>query len=145
MSARALVLLGVFVIAGALLFAYKLYRSRRGPTIARLAVDDLGLELMAGCCAFVLFSTDTCAPCKTARRVIEEAAARSNGLTEVVTIDALARSDLAIRYDVRTVPTVFLITASGHVAKRWRDVPEISDARSVLAALQGPGPRQRPE
>ena len=106
-----------------LLGLFQLYRTRRGHDDERLDVDVLGLELMSGCCAFVVFTTPACRPCKTAIRIVEDAAAKNRGLTEVTTVDAMERSDLALRYDVRTIPTVFLITASGHVVKRWRKVP----------------------
>jgi len=71
-------------------------------------------------------------------RVVEDAATATDGLTEITTIDALQRSDLALRYDVRTVPTVFLITASGHIVRRWRKVPDPAEVASTLAAIGDP-------
>ena len=118
-----------------LLGAFQLYRRRRVGQLDRLDIDSFGLELMTGCCAFVVFTTPSCRPCKAALRVVEAAAAGNRGLTEVTTVDAVQRSDLATRYDVRTVPTVFLITASGHVIRRWRKVPESRDVESALAAI----------
>jgi len=55
--------------------------------------------------------------------------------TEVRTVDATARHELAVRYEIRTVPTTFLITASGHVVDRWRDVPDPQALRSALERL----------
>jgi hypothetical protein len=133
---RALVLLALAAAAALLLGLVYLYRSRRTPAPERLPVEELGLELMAGCCAFVVFTTPACSPCKAALRVVRAAAANSNpGSTEVTTIDALERSDLTIRYDVRTIPTVFLITASGRVVRRWRSVPDADDVEQELTAL----------
>lgn len=135
MSERLLVLA---LAAGAgllLLGAFQLYRRRAAGDLDRLDIDSLGLELMTGCCAFVVFTTASCRPCKAALRVVETAAAKNRGLTEVTTVDAVERSDLTIRYDVRTVPTVFLITASGHVLRRWRKVPESRDVEAALAAI----------
>lgn len=135
MGERVLVL-ALAVGAGVIFLGlFQLYRKRRVDELDRLDVDTLGLELMTGCCAFVVFTTPACRPCKTALRVVEDAAAKNRGLTEVATVDAMERSDLAIRYDVRTVPTVFLITASGHVIKRWRRVPEPQDVETSLAAI----------
>lgn len=135
MSERLLVL-ALAAGAGVLLLgAFQLYRRRKGHQLDRLDIDSLGLELMTGCCAFVVFTTPSCRPCKAALRVVEAAAAGNRGLTEVTTVDALQRSDLATRYDVRTVPTVFLITASGHIIRRWRKVPESRDVESALAAI----------
>ena len=118
-----------------LLGAFQLYRRRAVSDLDRLDIDSLGLELMTGCCAFVVFTTSSCRPCKAALRVVETAAANNRGLTEVRTVDAVQRSDLATRYEVRTVPTVFLITASGHVIRRWRKVPESQDVEAALALI----------
>jgi hypothetical protein len=122
--------LGVLLLAG-----WQLYRRRAGAGAERLDVDELGLALMEGCCAFVVFTSPACRPCKTAIRVVENAAARSPGVTEVRTIDAMARPEVALRYDVRTIPTVFLITASGHVVDRWRSVPHPPEVEAALATV----------
>jgi hypothetical protein len=47
----------------------------------------------------------------------------------------MERPELALRYEVRTIPTVFLITASGHVVRRWRDVPDARDVDDALALV----------
>lgn len=132
---RLLILLAAIGAGGMLLGLYSLYRKKWTPAPDRLAVEELGLELMAGCCAFVVFSSPTCRPCKTALRVVGAAAATNDVPTEVVTIDATERADLATRYEVRTVPTVFLITASGHVIERWRNVPKPDSVDAALAQL----------
>ncbi len=128
---RALVL-GLVAIAGLVFLGIiNLYRSRaRGPE--RLDVGDFELELMEGCCAFIVFTSATCRPCKAAIRVVQTAADRTAGLTEVRTIDAVDRAEVATRYSVRSIPTVFLITASGHVIKRWASVPSLDDATRSL-------------
>ncbi|MGH2756922.1 MAG: thioredoxin family protein [Actinomycetota bacterium] len=136
MTPERVVVLVIVVVAAVIAAAlYGLLRRRWGEDVERLEVADLGLELMSGCCAFVVFTTAACRPCKAALRIVEGAASKSSGLTEVTTVDAMERSDMTLRYNVRTIPTVFLITASGHVVKRWRDVPEPDDVDAVLAAL----------
>lgn len=131
-----LVVLGIAGAVGMLLLAgYTVVRRRGGPAPERLDVTDLGLELMAGCCAFVVFTSPSCRPCKATLALVDRTAAGSNGLTEVATVDAVERADLAIRYDVRTLPTTFLITASGHVLRRWRDVPDPGDLASALEVV----------
>lgn len=132
---RALVVLVVAAVGVVLWLLYRLYRARVGAGVERLSIDELGLELMAGCCAFVVFTTPACRPCKAALAVVRSAADQAPGPTEVRTVDAIERSDLALRYDVRTVPTVFLITASGHVIERWRKVPDPTEVRSTLLAV----------
>ena len=135
MGDRALVLLLAFAAGLLLLGAFSWYRRHGGAAPERLDVDALGLELMVGCCAFVVFTTPACRPCKAAIRVVETAAAKRPGLTEVTTVDAMERSELALRYDVRSIPTVFLITASGHVVHRWKAVPEPTEVDAALAAM----------
>ena len=131
-----LVTLGVAAIVGLVLLGlFQLYRRRSGRDLDRLDIGELGLELMAGCCAFVVFTTPACRPCKAALRVVNGAAERSPGLAEVTAVDAVERADLALRYDVRAVPTVFLITASGHVIARWRKVPPPEEVDAALAAI----------
>ena len=135
MNDRGLVLVLAFAVGLLLLAAFALYRRRGGPAPDRLEIDELGLELMTGCCAFVVFTTPSCRPCKAALRVVSEAAAGRPGLTEVVTVDAVDRSALALRAEVRTIPTVFLITASGHVVHRWKSVPDRAEVDAALAAM----------
>src|SRR5688572_18068725 len=122
MTDRVTVLVIAVAIGALLLAVFKWYRSRDAGAPERLDIDALGLELMAGCCAFVVFTTPTCRPCKAALRVVGDAASKTPGPTEVVAVDAVEQSQLALGARVRTIPTVFLITASGHVIRRWRDV-----------------------
>ena len=137
MTERAVILLAAIAVAALLVGVYTLYRRRSRPGPDRLDVDDLNLELMEGCCAFVVFTTPTCRPCKAVLRTIDGVLAGkpSPAPTEVRTVDATARHELAVRYEIRTVPTTFLITASGHVVDRWRDVPEPQALRSALERL----------
>lgn len=131
--AERLAVLGLAALAGLALYAaYLLWRRAGRAEPERLDVDELGLELMAGCCAFVVFTSPGCRPCGAALRIVRRAAERSPNEVEVTTIDALERPELAQRYDVRTVPTVFLITASGHVLARWRSVPETAEVHAAL-------------
>lgn len=135
MTDRVIVLLLAFGIGLVFLALFGWYRRREGEAPERLDIDALGLELMSGCCAFVVFTTPACRPCKAALRVVGDAAERNAAPTEVVTVDAVEHSDLALASSVRTIPTVFLITASGHVVRRWRNVPESVDVDAALAAL----------
>jgi hypothetical protein len=135
MSGRLAALVIAALCGVVLLALFQLYRRRSTATPDRLEVAELGLELMSGCCAFVVFTTPACRPCKAAIRVVEAAAQKRPGLTEVTTVDAMERSDLALRYDVRSIPTVFLITASGHVRERWKKVPQPTEVETALAEM----------
>lgn len=135
MTDRLVVVLVAFAVGFALLGLFRWYRSRAGAVPERLDIDALGLELMTGCCAFVVFTSPSCRPCKAALRIVNDAAQRSRGLTEVVAVDAVDHSEIALASGVRTIPTIFLITASGHVVERWRNVPQPEEVESALAAL----------
>jgi hypothetical protein len=135
MTDRLLVLGAAAALGGLLLLAFGLYRRFLAPIPERLEVAELDLELMAGCCAFIVFTTPACRPCKAALRVVGNAARRSDGATEVHTVDAIERSDLAVRYEVRMIPTVFLITASGHVVDRWKGVPDQDEVDAAVASI----------
>lgn len=132
---RLMVLVGAALVGALIYVGYSVVRRRWGADVERLDVDDLGLELMSGFCAFVVFTTPACRPCKAALRTVTLSAQNASAPTEVATVDAIDRGDLTARYHVRTIPTVFLITASGHVIRRWRDVPQRSDVDSALALL----------
>jgi hypothetical protein len=135
MTDRLLVLGAAAALGALLLLAFGLYRRFLAPIPERLEIAELDLELMAGCCAFIVFTTPACRPCKAALRVVGNAADRSDGATEVHTVDAIERSDLAVRYEVRMIPTVFLITASGHVVNRWKGVPDQEEVDTAVASI----------
>lgn len=132
MTGRLLVLLAAVILGALAATGYTLYRARATSAPDRLPIDGLGLELMSGCCAFIIFTSPSCRPCKTAISVVQRVVAESSAPTELVTVDATEDPDLAVSLGIRTIPTVFLITASGHVISRWRDVPPLEDAREAL-------------
>lgn len=62
----------------------------------------------------VYFTTPDCAPCKTVQRPAIDRISRVLGeKLEVVEIDAMERPDLAKTWGVMSVPTTFLLDASG--------------------------------
>ena len=62
----------------------------------------------------VYFTTPDCAPCKTVQRPALQKVTNLLGETvEVVEIDATERPDLAKTWGVMSVPTTFLLDASG--------------------------------
>lgn len=135
MGERLLVVVGAFALGVVAVAAYAVIRKRQGAPVDRLDIDALGLEVMTVPCAFVVFTTPTCRPCRAVLRVIRDAVGANGTAAEVRTVDALQRPDLASAYAVRTVPTTFFITASGHVLKRWIDVPKRADVEEVLGLV----------
>jgi thioredoxin-like negative regulator of GroEL len=131
-----LAILAGAVLAGVLFYLlYRFLRTRQGRAVERLDVDVLGLENMDAPCAFVMFTTAACRPCKAALHVVRTASERAGGASVVTTVDAIERSELAVRYSVRTIPTTFLITASGRVVRRWLDVPDPEEVSGALAEI----------
>jgi thiol-disulfide isomerase/thioredoxin len=64
--------------------------------------------------AILYFTTPTCAPCLTVQRPALKALQQSLGdALQVVEVDASRRTDLADAWGVLSVPTTFVIDASG--------------------------------
>ena len=62
----------------------------------------------------VYFTTPTCAPCKTIQRpAIQRLQECMGERLQVIEIDAAARPDVAGQWGVMSVPTTFIIDASG--------------------------------
>ena len=93
---------------------------------------------MSDSAAFVVFTTPACGPCKPLVAMLRQTAADQGGEVEVRTIDATQKPDLASRYDIRSVPTTFLITASGHVIATWPDRPSRPEVDAALALVHPP-------
>lgn len=127
---RALVL-GVAALVGILgLLALRMWQHRsRVPE--RLDLRSLALELLPTPFAFVVFTSESCGPCKTALTVVRRAA-ESTGAAEVIPVDSIERSDLTGSLGVRSLPTVFLITAAGRVVGRWTAVPPPDEIEELL-------------
>jgi len=85
----------------------------------------------------VQFSTRTCTPCRTVRRLLDEQAATSPGVAHVE-IDAEDRLDLARRFHVLRTPTVLVLDAGGRVTARFSGVPTPDQVRdAVLTGARG--------
>lgn len=100
------------LIAGLAAVAYLLFNRY----VLRQAAGKLGRlpAYQPGLPALVYFTTPTCAPCKTVQRpVIERLKARYGRWLQVIEIDASQQPEIAREWGVMTVPTTFVIDASG--------------------------------
>jgi thiol-disulfide isomerase/thioredoxin len=79
----------------------------------------------------VQFSTSTCTPCRTVRRLLDEQAAATPGVAHVE-IDAERRLDLARRFHVLRTPTVLVLDAGGRVTARFSGVPTPDQVRDAV-------------
>lgn len=85
-----------------------------------LAVDVASFDrsvLTARGALAVLFSAQWCGPCRSFAPLLERVAGALDGGPTVVKIDCDASPELAVRFGVRSVPTLVLLRA-GEVAAR---------------------------
>ena len=141
MTTRILIVLGVLILCGAFTLWW---RSREGRMVeAHGAFDrrDLGIGLRDQPCATVVeFYGEGCAPCVTVEERLEKIAAEVCDL-RVVQLDAGERLDLADRYNVKRVPTIFVTDPDLRIVWRASGVPT-EDA--IIKALLGPEWAGRP-
>jgi thiol-disulfide isomerase/thioredoxin len=135
------VLLGTLAIAGVIGFAL---RAREGRIRTRPAADlpqDVRRVLDPDASiTLVQLSTTFCAPCRQARVVLADLAARTDGLHHVE-LDLTSRPDLARALSVRRTPTTLALDARGAEVLRVGGVPK-RDA--LLEALRPHLPERRP-
>jgi len=138
---RVAIVLG-FAVAAALFTLW--WRRREGRFTeghGRFDRADLGLERRARPAAVLVeFWGEHCAPCGIVQKRIEKIADEVPGVT-VASIDAGARLDLAERYDVKRVPTLFVADEDLRIIWRASGVPS-EDA--IMRALLGPDWAGRP-
>ena len=121
------------------------WRRREGRVVAAdgaFSRVDLGIapeERLAS--VLVEFSGESCAPCRTVEARLEKVAADLPDV-RIATIDAGQRLDLADRYQVRRVPTVFVTDSDLRVIWRASGVPT---EEALRRALLGPGWAGRPQ
>jgi thiol-disulfide isomerase/thioredoxin len=146
--------LGAIVVAGVLVLGTvggltlrhrdgRLARSPRSAARHRLLTGaELGQQL--GSRATLLqFSSSFCAPCRAARQLLADVAARDTGVTHVE-IDVADRLDLVRLLDVRRTPTVFVLGPQGQVTRRASGLPRREDVMAAVAmatagSAAGPG------
>ena len=142
MSAERLLILGL-VLAATVLAAWW-WRRRDGRVVeAHGAFDasDLGLPKRPRASATIVeFTGEGCGPCAVVKQRLD-ALADEIGDVRVVAIDAGERLDLADRYHVRRVPTVFI--ADERLRIQWRASGVPSD-EALRSALLGPEWAGRP-
>ena len=82
------------------------------------------------------FSSSFCAPCRAARQLLADVAARDTGVTHVE-IDVADRLDLVRLLDVRRTPTVFVLGARGQITRRASGLPRRDDVLAAVALATG--------
>ena len=102
-----------------------------------LTVAEIGQPL--GTRATLLqFSSSFCAPCRAARQLLADVAARDAGIVHVE-IDVADRLDLARLLNVRRTPTVFVLGPQGEIIRRASGLPSRDEVLAAVAlATAGP-------
>jgi thiol-disulfide isomerase/thioredoxin len=110
-------------------------RARRGSGVT-IAASDVGAAATAfGEAATLLqFSTETCARCPAARRMLERIAADRPGVRHVE-VDLTRRVDLASRFGVLATPTTFVLDRQGRVRTRIVGAPRPDAVAAARAPL----------
>ncbi len=102
-----------------------------------LSADDLGSPLGARA-TLVQFSTEVCAYCGPARRLLAEVAGQRDGVA-FVEIDAAERMDLTRRLRVLSTPTVLVLDAVGGITSRSSGPQRKADLVAALGRALAPG------
>lgn len=97
----------------------------------RLTAEDLG-ESLGERATLVQFATAFCAPCRAARVVLRDVAARVDGVA-VIEVDAESRLELVRALEVSRTPTILVLDAAGGIAFRAAGTPRRDDVLKALA------------
>jgi hypothetical protein len=140
---RVLVLAGLILVSVlvAMVLKRREGRVRQVSGGGTMTAADLGRPLGADA-TFVQFSTATCTPCRTVRRVLADHAEATPGVVHVE-VDAEERLDLARRHHVLRTPTVLVLDGGGRVGARFSGVPTPHQLRGAVPhRLQPRTPRR---
>ncbi len=140
-TAGAIVAVVVVVLAAAGGLAWRRRDGRlKGARQQLVTVPDLGQPL-GDRATLLQFSSSFCAPCRAARQLLADVAARNQGVAHVE-IDVADRLDLVRLLDIRRTPTVFVLGPQGQVARRASGLPRRDEVLAAVALATGePAPR----
>jgi len=82
------------------------------------------------------FSATWCGPCQKLAPIIDELASEYEGKAKVVKVDVDNNQDLAVKYQVMSVPTVMIIN-NGEVANKWIGFTSKQELSKALDELIG--------
>lgn len=130
----ALVLVGTLALAGVLGFALRARQGRiRAAPVAAVVPDDVRRLIdPSAAVTLVQLSTTFCAPCRHARVLLADLAARTSGLHHAE-LDLTTRPDLARELSVLSTPTTLAVDRRGGELLRVGGVP---DGAALLMALR---------
>lgn len=129
----ALVLIGTLAFAGVVGLVLRTRRGRVRVATAGVVPDDVRRLLdPSAAVTLVQLSTAFCAPCRQARVLLADLAARTDGLRHTE-LDLTDRPDLARELSVLRTPTTLAVDANGSELLRVGGVPR---REALLEALR---------
>jgi thiol-disulfide isomerase/thioredoxin len=139
--AGAIVVAAVLVLASVAALALRRRDGRLGGP-GRAAARDrplTGAELgqpLGPRATLLQFSSSFCAPCRAARQLLTDVAARNAGVSHVE-IDVADRMDLVRMLDIRRTPTLFVLGPHGQITRRASGVPRRDEVLAAVAEAAG--------
>src|ERR1700709_2291795 len=126
------ILIGLVAFATALGLVWK-NRTGRLRTVAggRVQLPEVPL---AGRATLLQFSTEVCAPCVPARRVLGQIADSTDGVTHV-DLDLTPRPDLAAPFNVLQTPPTLILDKTGAIRARIGGAPRPLEIRTLLEGI----------
>lgn len=101
----------------------------------RLTSEQLGQPLGERA-TLVQFSSAFCAPCRATRRILDDVAQLTDGVSHVE-IDAESHLDLVRQLNVLRTPTVLVLDAGGAVVRRASGQPRKPDVIAAISVAAG--------
>lgn len=86
--------------------------------------------------AVLYFRSDTCAPCATQGRFLQQLLAEFGDRIVVEKVDAVEEADKAARYGVFTLPTTLIVDAAGQVRHANYGLADTRKLATQLAAVE---------
>ena len=103
------------------------------------ATDDLPVK---GMVTMVDLGSDRCMPCRMMMPILDELKEKYRGRAAIVYVDVYERSDLAMKYGVRVIPTQIFYDHKGELVGRHEGFLAREHIEQVLAKLGVPSKAQ---
>jgi thioredoxin-like negative regulator of GroEL len=132
---RLLLTFGIIVVGLALYWAWQRWQLHR---LSGRRGNAPGLEtLRPGIPAILYFNTPDCLPCHTVQRpAIEELKAELDGDIQVLEVDASTQHTIADYWGVLSVPTTFIIDATGQPRQMNQGVANVEKLKRQLEMMK---------
>lgn len=135
------VLGGLVVASTALGLVWLAFNGRVRRTSGRdiVRARELGFTALGSQATLLQFSTEVCAPCRTAHRVLGTIA-KERFSVKHLDVDLTYRPDLASRFSVLQTPTILILDGKGRVRARIGGAPRPEVVRTELDRILGTEP-----